>query len=179
MNTRQWDRELGFALFALGATVSELARKFDVSASTVCEVVRDEDWKAKRDEYLKERALRVTTAVSKEQEFLKSMEADRARKLLGLGDEMLRTLTRSPKTDVADLCRVYALASELGRRATGMPLQAIELSVSHDLTEDIKRMLDKAYGDAPAQVTDSKPVIEAEVVQDLTQQVVVRHENVK
>lgn len=150
----KWDVEMGFMLFAVGMTINEIADKYELHKSTVAERARRDDWEGRKVEFLRERALRVGGSVSKEQEFLRSQEADLSRRLLGLAHEMLRTLVRSPKTDVADLVRVIDMASTLGRRATGLPMQAIELSVSHDIGEDVKRMLDKAYGSAPAQVVD-------------------------
>ena len=149
LSGRQWDAGLGFLLFCVGYTTYEIADKFKVAQSTVATVSSKDDWVIRRADFLDERIKRIGSSVSKEQEFIKSQEADLSRRLLGLGHEMLRTLIRSPKTDVADLCRVLELASTLGRRSTGMPMQAIELSVTHDIAEDVKRMLDKAYSDDP------------------------------
>jgi len=157
----KWDVELAFMLFCLGATQQEIGDKFDITQQAVSVRAIADRWDERKEDYLRERLNRTGNSVSKEQQFIKSMECDISRRLLGLGHEMLRTLTRSPKTDVADLCRVLDLASTLGRRATGLPMQAIEITQVHDIAEDVKRMLDKAYGE-PA-----SPVIDAVVVPQL------------
>jgi hypothetical protein len=118
-------------------------------------------WQAKREIVLLERAKRVGVHASKEQEFIRAQECELARRLMGLGWEILRTI-KPGKASVTDLCRVLDLASRLGRLGSGLPLTPMELTVRPDLSEEWKEALRRVYGDGPepAKVEDVEPAKE-------------------
>lgn len=146
VKNNKWDNVLGFMLFAIGMSQVEIARKFGVSPATVCIRAKLDKWEDRKTQVLLERQNRVDKNLTGEQKFIKANECDMSRRLLGLGHEMLRTLKRSEKTDVADLCRVLELASTLGRRSTGMPMGAVEMQMTHDLSADMNEAIKRIYG---------------------------------
>ena len=176
---RKFDFDFAFALYVQGVPAVRIAQKCKVSRQTVDALVIRENWPAKRQAYEVERVKAIGANCAKSQEDIRAEEYALAKELLNKGRELLERYKIPKRINLADICRVLELGSRLGRLGTGLPLVPMELTVAHTISEDIQRMLDKAYGDQPAQVTDAKPVIEAEVVQDLTQQVVVKPENVK
>jgi hypothetical protein len=144
-----WDADLGFHLYCVGLNFAEIGHKFGISGRTVCHRADVDGWDAKREIVVLERAKRVGMAGSKEQEFVRSQECDLARKLLGLGHQMLRDMDKhwqSSKTPVADLCKVLDLASRLGRLGSGLPLMPVEIHGFFDLTENLEKSLQRAYG---------------------------------
>lgn len=157
------DRQLAFMLYVVGFNETELARKMGVSQQRVSQIARSNDWQAQRDMVLQERARKVGISASQEQEFIRSQEIHFARRLMGMAEQVMQSINLS-KATIADLTKLVDLASRLGRLGSGLPLQPVELSVTHDISEDVRRMLDRAYGDSPAPLGDAKP-IEAELVE--------------
>jgi hypothetical protein len=151
-----WDGDLGFHLYCVGLNFAEIGHKFGVSARTVCHRADVEGWDAKREIVLLERAKRVGMAASKEQEFIRAQECDLARKLLGMGHELLRKIKIESAT-VSDLCRVLELASRLGRLGSGLPLMPVELHATMDLSESLQQALDRAYPPEPKPIDIEPP----------------------
>jgi DNA-binding Lrp family transcriptional regulator len=150
LGKRKWDVEAGFLLFCAGHSYSELANRFKVSFQAVSEMAKREGWLDKRDAILAERALRVGVHASKEQEFIRAQECRMARQALGLLELAMRKV-KVNKPKVGDIRDLAEMVSRLGRMGSGLPLNQVEVTVTHDLNEELRAALARAYpGEAPA-----------------------------
>ena len=139
------DWSLAFGLFLLGLTQQEIADQVGCSQASVSRRIADEDWPAKRDLVTTERAIRIGTKISKEQEFIRAQECQYARRLMGLAEQMLRTVSTKDAT-LLDLTRVLDMASRLGRLGSGLPLNQVEVTQTYDLGENLLAAIERAYG---------------------------------
>ena len=153
------DPFLAFALFLTGMTQREIATQMGCSQQYVSKMCVDNDWVGQREMVMRERIGRVTGMVSKEQEFLRAQECQYARRLMGLAEQMLRTVSTKDAT-LLDLTRVLDMASRLGRLGSGLPLNQVEVTQTYDLGEHLMAAIERAYAPqvkAPAPTIDLPP----------------------
>lgn len=158
------------ALFIIGLSQADICRQAKIDDSSLSRIIEDEGWKSIKHKVLGERALQVGKEGLRQREFIKGVELDFGRKLMGLAEQAIRNLDLK-KPSVDDCCKLVRMASELSRLGAGMPLTAVEVNVTHDLSAELTAAINKVYGN----LDDSDKVnvkaqldapIEAEVISD-------------
>jgi hypothetical protein len=161
---RTWDSDLGFLLYSVGLTQVEIGKRLDIDPSTVSRVCTTERWDDKLEVVLRERAVLLGPKASKEQEFIRTQECAVARQLLGIGHQMIREFNsdmwKLSKTPIADMVKVLELASRLGRMGSGLPLNQVEVTVTHDLNEELRAALARAYPEETKSLPEPQKVID-------------------
>lgn len=159
------DPFLAFALYLTGLTQGEIAEQMGCSRQYVSKICVDNDWAGQREMVMRERIERVTGKISKEQEFIRAQECQYARRLMGLAEQMMRTVSTKDAT-LLDLTRVLDMASHLGRLGSGLPLNQVEVTQTYDLGDNLMQAIERAYGpqakpattiDLPSYETPAKP----------------------
>ena len=143
-----WDENLAFSLFCIGLNCTEIADQVGICARQVERVAKTEDWTARRNQVQKELAVRTGCKVGKEQEFVRGVESQYGRKLLGLAETELRQW-KPGKATLLDIQRLIELGTTLLRRGAGMPLNSVEITQTYDIGEGLQSALERAYAGHP------------------------------
>ena len=141
---RSWNHDTGFALYCLGISTDEIGAQVGVSGRMIRQRAQRDGWQARADKVQTERASRVGAKASKEQEFIRAQECQYARRLMGLAEQILRTIKTADAT-ILDLTRILDLASRLGRLGSGLPLNQVEVTQHFDLGEHLLAAIERAY----------------------------------
>jgi hypothetical protein len=148
----RFDSHLGMALYCLGLTNDEIADACGVTHQRVSQVCALDDWPKLRAIALEQRAKKIGKTAVNEQQFIRGLECDYARRLFGVAEIILRNLNLAGAT-IQDLVRVLDLASRLGRLGSGLPLNQVEVTQTYDLGENLMAAIERAYGTEAKAIT--------------------------
>ena len=162
---RKFNHNVAFELFVLGVRQADIATRFNVSKPAVNQIAKRDDWKARRDAVLIERAKQVGPGMAAEQGIIRYEELRIAKELMAGAKIALRKI-KWEKVGVNDLIRVMELSSKLGRLGAGLPLQPMELNVQVDLSGEMRDAIERVYGAKQPQLAESttQPAAEAQVI---------------
>jgi hypothetical protein len=107
------------------------------------------NWNERREQYKVERANSIEgAALTKEQKFLRGVEMDMGRRLMGLAHQLLRKFegAKEVKASLKDLLTVIEAGSKLERLGMGMPQEAVQIDVRQNISFDWQQALDRIYG---------------------------------
>jgi hypothetical protein len=150
-----WDHDLAFALYCIGMPTEDIAAQMGISQRMIQHQAKADRWEDRADKVAVERALRIDKKQSEEQKQIRSLECAYARRLFGLAEQELRAY-KTTKPTLLDIGRIIDLASRLGRLGSGLPLNQVDISVTHDISERMNEALEKAYGPKPIDIDPAK-----------------------
>lgn len=143
-----WDHDTGFALYCLGIPTDDIGAACGVSGQAIRQCAAKEDWETRAEKVAVARAARITKGNSTEQQFVRGVECQYARRLFGLAEQELR-LYKPGKATLLDITRLLDLASRLGRLGSGLPLNQVEVTQTYDLGENLMAAIERAYAPQP------------------------------
>lgn len=145
---RMTAREIAIGLFILGLSQNDIAQRSGISQPTISKLIVRENWESIRQKVLTERQILLTKESGKTQEFIRGVELELGRKLMGAAEQALRNLKVENPT-VRDCVELVRLASEVSRLGAGMPLAPVEVNVTHNLSDELSATINKVYGSLP------------------------------
>lgn len=150
--------------------MDEIGARVGLKGVSIQKIKQRHKWKERRAKLAEIHLDSGGKLLQSEKVLVKTQEREMGRELIALGIEKLKLL-KNQDVSLKDVLAAIKLGDELTRLSLGMPMNPVEVNVTHDLSAELTAAINKVYGNLD--VSDKVNVkaqlnapIEAEVVTD-------------